>query len=337
MCRLTSKKRLAGGARLMRSQQLGPSSDRFSRSMTRSLRGVLIAFLGLLNLSVAAQFPQPPARTKSESVSTCSLPGLVQKPRRSFSAQELVAAYNAQAALVHTLQASTVLRLQVGTELKSSMRDARPFPASFKFKAPSSMRLTGVVPFSSRRSFDMASDGREFRLLVPDGDAMRFIVGPIDAPANSPNPRENIRPQSILEAVFLLPAKLAPRSDSSASKSKQGKAIQVELTTSTGSHQNAQLEFDVRNGNLARISLEDNKGQPATEVVYSDWQTVSPSENSDRLVCLPRQMLVTEQKPNRELEIKFLSVEVNAPIMPSQFQLIPPHGIHVTRVGGRTP
>ncbi len=65
---------------------------------------------------------------------------------------------------------------------------------------------------------------------------MRFIVGPIDAPANSPNPRENIRPQSILEAVFLLPAKLTARSEPSETKSKQGKTISVgfELEPSCG-------------------------------------------------------------------------------------------------------
>jgi hypothetical protein len=290
--------------------------------------------LGLLNLSMAAQFPSPPAHAKNESVSTCSIPGLGLGSRHKISAQELVAAYNAQAALVHSLQASTVLRLQDGAELKSTIHDARPFPASLEFKAPNQVRLTGVVPFSARRSFDMASDGREFRLLVPDGNVMRLILGPVDAPGNSLNPRENIRPQLILEAIFLLPAKLVGHVDHPGSRNNREETIQVELTTSTGSHENAQLEFDLRNGDLARISLENAKGQPATDVAYSNWQDESSSENGGRQVCFPRQMLISQQQPYRELEIRFLSVEVNGSILPSQFQLNPPHGIQVTRVGG---
>jgi hypothetical protein len=311
--------------------------DRISRRVIGTLCGASFLPTGLLNLSVAAQFPQPPAYTKNESISTCSMPGLGQGTRRKLSAQDLVAAYNAQAALVHTLQASTVLRAQDDAELNSTLHGSRPFPASLQFKAPNQVRLTGVVPFSSRRSFDMASDGREFRLLVPDGNAMRLIVGPVDAPANSPNPRENIRPQLILEAIFLLPAKLIGRADHPASRNNHEETVPVELTTSTGDHENAQLEFDVRDGNLARISLEDAKGQPATDVSYSAWQGVSSSENGGRQVCFPRQMLVTQQQPSRKLEIRFLSVELNAPMTPSQFQLIPPHGIQVTRVGGSHP
>lgn len=307
------------------------------RRMTGILCGASFVLLGLLDLSVAAQFPQPPAHAKNESISTCSIPGLGKGTQRKLNAQDLVAAYNAQAALVHSLQASTVLRLQDGAELNSSMNDSRPFPASLEFKAPNQVRLTGVVPFSARRSFDMASDGREFRLLVPDGNVMRLIVGPVDAPANSPNPRENIRPQLILEAIFLLPAKLIGRADYPISRTNHEPTIPVELTTSTGSHENAQLEFDVRNGVLARVILEDTKGQPATEVAYSDWQGVPSSEDANRQVCFPRQMLISQQQPSRKLEIKFLSVEVNAPMMPSQFQLIPPHGIQVTRVGGSHP
>jgi hypothetical protein len=73
------------------------------------------------------------------------------------------------------------------------------------FLAPNSLGMTGEIPLSGRRTFDLASDGREFRLLVPDGKFMRFLVGPVGAPANSPNPRENLRPQPLIDAFYWTP------------------------------------------------------------------------------------------------------------------------------------
>jgi hypothetical protein len=298
------------------------------------------AWLGLLLLVASfralgpAQSFQVPSRAPRATPNACSMPGLAPHPGRELKAEELLAAYNTQAASIRSLQASTILRTQGGAELTPSLRDSRPFPASLTFQAPATMRVTGLVPFSSRRSFDMASDGREFRLLVPDENAMRLIIGPVDAPANSRNPREDIRPQWILEAIFLLPAKLASHVGYSNSKAHQEKSIEVELTTSAGREQDAQLEFDLETGDLDRLNLKDKKGQTATEVDYSDWQTAPSAGTGSRQVCFPRRMLVTEQQPNRELEIKFLNVELNSPVRPSQFRVPSPPGIRVTRVGG---
>jgi hypothetical protein len=292
------------------------------------------AALLMVVLPCSAQSFQIPSRTPRASSNACSMPGLAQHPGRELKAEELLNAYNAQAALVHSLQASTMLRTQGGAELTQSLRDSRPFPASLLFKAPAAVHVTGLVPFSSRRSFDMASDGREFRLLVPDKNAMRLIIGPVDAPANSPNPREDIRPNWILEAIFLLPAKLANRAAAFYPKDRRQRSLEVELTTSAGKRQQAHLEFDLQTGDLARMNLEDEKGQTATEIVYSDWQNAPSVGSEPRQVCFPRRMLVTEFKQNRELEIKFLNVELNSRFTPSQFQVNSPPGIRVTRVGG---
>jgi len=101
-----------------------------------------------------------------------------------------------------------VVSAKGGLEFGSKMRDSRPSPAILTFRAPHCCALTGVVPFSARRTFDIASDGREFRLLVPDGKIMRFFVGPVDAPPISSNPRENLRPKPIVDALHWFPAKL---------------------------------------------------------------------------------------------------------------------------------
>lgn len=290
----------------------------------------LLALL-LFNFSAAAQFPQPPGRTTNEPAATCSMLGLTQEARRGLNRQTLVDAYNAQAALVHSLRASTIVRARAGSEYAGRVRDSQPTPAMLAFHAPASLRVTGVVPFSARRSFDLSSDGAGFRLLVPDGKLMHLFAGPVDAPATSSNPRENLRPQPILDALHWLPARLVSAPAPAISRDRS-QAIEVELTDSSGAQKSAQLEFDLTSGTLSRLTLDDKVGQSLTEVVYGDWQKV-PNGGNGRQVCFPRRILVIQKQPNRELEMKFLSVEINVQIQPSEFRLIPPQGIPVTRVG----
>jgi hypothetical protein len=144
-------------------------------------------------MSVSGQMIRAP-----EGVTFCSMPGIAPASERSLSDADLLASYNSQAGLIQTVQGSVVVRAKGGPELGSKVRDSRPSPAILSFRAPASLRMTGVVPFSARRTFDIASDGREFRLLVPDGKIMRFFVGPVDAPPVSSNPRENLRAQPFL-------------------------------------------------------------------------------------------------------------------------------------------
>jgi hypothetical protein len=156
--------------------------------------------------SAAAQSPSGDAVAGQREA--CSLPGLVADLRRTPTADELLRAYNAQSTLVHSLRASLILHLQDdATTGGVQSRGSKRIPAMLSFKSPKSVRMRGMVPFAGRRAFDLASDGREFELLFPDGNAMRFLAGPVDAPANSSNPRENIRPSVILEAIRWLPAR----------------------------------------------------------------------------------------------------------------------------------
>jgi hypothetical protein len=294
----------------------------------------------LIGTALAALLCAATGRTQSQlsgpSVaqgSSCSLPGLAAGSAKRATVEDFLAAYNAQAAMLHSLRGSLILRVQGEAQLNATMNQSRPFPAMLTFRSPASVRLTGVIPYSARRSFDLASDGREFRLLVPDGNTMHFFVGPADAPETSANPKENIRPQMILEAVRWLPAKLENSSVHPPMTKDGNESIDVELTTSTGRMAAAQLEFDLRNATLARLALLDSLGRAASEVDYSDWQTVPAAGDEKGPACFPRRIYVSQPQQNRRFEIKFLSVQLNVAILPAQFQLIPPPGVTVTRVG----
>jgi hypothetical protein len=264
---------------------------------------------------------------------TCSLPGLTPDLRRTPTTDDLLRAYNAQAALVHSVRGSLILHSQDESEPGGQKKNSRPFPAMLSFKSPAFVRMTGVIPFAGRRSFDLASDGRQFRLLVPEGKAMRLFVGPADALQTSSDAKENIRPRMVLEAVSWLPARLKPQANSTPAMRDGMETMDVELTTSTRSLVPAQLEFDLRTGTLARITIPDADTKSSTSVDYSDWQSARGAGAGDRTACFPRRILFTQPEQARSLEMKFMSVEVNVAIPLAQFQFVPPPGVPITRLG----
>jgi hypothetical protein len=315
----------------MRSQKSIWRSDGSTRKWAWKIAALtLISFDGLLGMSVSGQMMRAP---EGATANICSMPGIAPDSGHSFNDSDLLASYNSQAGLIQTVQGSVVVRAKSGPELGSKLRDSRPSPAILTFRAPASLRMTGVVPFSARRTFDIASDGRDFRLLVPDGKIMRFFVGPVDAPPVSSNPRENLRPQPIVDALHWFPARLVSAAAPGGSGTGDVRALSVVLL---GPHEDSQktarLEFDLRHGTVSKIDIFDDLRKIVTELQYSNWQQVPVSGKPGNSICFPKQVLVNQRAQNLQLEIKTMSVQLNTVLAPTQFQLIPPRGIPVTRI-----
>jgi hypothetical protein len=292
----------------------------------------LISLGGLRGMSVSGQMIRAP-----EGATFCSMPGIAPDLGRSLSDADLLISYNSQAGLIQTVQGSVVVRAKGGPEFGSKVRDSRPSPAILSFRAPASLRMTGVVPFSARRTFDIASDGREFRLLVPDGKIMRFFTGRVDAPPVSPNPRENLRPQPIVDALHWFPARLANAAVPDGGGNGDVRSLNVVLLgPREDSRKTARLEFDLRGGIVSKIDIFDDTQKLVTELHYGNWQQVPASGKPGNSICFPKQIFVNQQAQNLQLEIKTMSVELNTALVPTRFQLIPPRGIPVTRVTGPT-
>ena len=283
-------------------------------------------------VGVAAESPAASKGADPTTAHACFLPGLAPGSGKSATADDLLAVYNARASLIQTLEVSAMLRVKAGAEYGPQARAPRPFPAMIDVSAPASLRLIGVVPFSGRRTFDISSDGRELRLLVPDRDRMRLMAGPVDAPPTSSNPRENIRPQPLIDALRWPPGMLphAPKSVRAGGKGVRIMALDL-APEERGSARTAQVEFDVNRGVVPRVTIEVTSQRSPTEIDFSDWQEWANS-NGSASTCFPKRILVSQPQQHLELEMKVISVQVNPQIPASKFQMTAPAGIPVTRM-----
>jgi outer membrane lipoprotein-sorting protein len=314
-----------------------PALLKYDSSMRKHTwkRSCLISGLlpGLFAVSMTAQTSASSTPGSSASARPCFLPGLSPNATGGVEDGNLLSAYNARASLVRSLEAAVVVRGKGGTEYGPRAKDSRPSPAMIDFRAPASLRVTGEIPFSGRRSFDISSDGREFRLLVPDGKVMRFFVGPVDAAATSAKPLENLRPQPLIDALRWTPGQLGRSPELSQDENEGTRTISVDLPASQGgAAKTVRLEFDLRSGVVAELAVLDASQRVVSEIHYSDWQEIAQSGKGADPVCFPRRIVLIQPRQDLQLEIKILSLELNSPIPSSQFRVAAPRGIPVTRL-----
>lgn len=226
---------------------------------------------------------------------------------------------------------TAMVRASAGAEYRARNGGARPSPAVIKFHVPASLRMTGVIPFAARRSYDVSSDGRDMRLLVPDGKIMRFYIGSVDTPAVSPNPRENLRPQPLIDALHWPQGSLVTH----ASPSAQHKTRTILLNLNVRAQKEAttaEMEFDLERGTVARLTFDDKLGHPLSEVRYSDWRYMTQSNAGDAPFCFPKHIDLMESRQDLILQMEILSLALNPQIAPAEFRLNPPRGIPVTQL-----
>lgn len=285
----------------------------------------------LYTVCAAGQSAPVPAGSQQGS---CSLPGLAVDAGKTPRADDLLRAYNAQVALIHSLRGPLILHIRDTAGQGGKRKKAQTLPAMLSFRAPASVRLTGMAPFSGRQTFDLASDGREFEMLVPGGKAMRFFAGPADEPVSLANLKENIGPETIVEALGGIPVKPGAAAVPTPGESDATAALNVEMATSKSRTVDVRLEFDLRAGTLARLAIPALQGNSATEVDYNDWRRVPDERQRGKFVCFPTRIYIVQPQQSRQIELKFLSIEMNGPVLASQFRFFVPPGVAVTRIGG---
>jgi hypothetical protein len=287
---------------------------------------VPVALAILLGAFASAQeVPRPPHPEHP----TCRTPGLDSTSARD---SDLLNAYNLEASATESVEASVMVRANAGDEYRARVDGARQSsPGVIRFHAPAMLRLIGVVPFSARRSYDMSSDGHDMRLLVPDGKMMRLFVGAADAPAVSSNARENLRPQPLIDALHW-PHGTPSTIPSQEPAGKGPRSIALDLRGRQDAR-SASVDFDLERGVVSQLTLRDASGQPVTEVQYEDWE---PVPGGLAPACLPRRIHILRNQQHLEVDMKILSISLNPPFQPSQFRMIPPLGIPVTRLAAPT-
>src|SRR5205807_800967 len=169
------------------------TSPRFAGSgFTRpTLRAVFLLLLALLPLTGCILRHREPVKL----FSTAQL--------KEATLEQLVQTININAARLQTLNTTIDLDTSVGGAKKGQITDYESIGGYLLVRKPDMIRMIGLVPVVRSTLFDMVSNGKTFELSIPP--QKKFIIGTNQVGKPSDKPLENLRPQTILDALLLKP------------------------------------------------------------------------------------------------------------------------------------
>jgi hypothetical protein len=120
---------------------------------------------------------------------------------KDANADQLVRMVNEQSQKVQALKATVTIQLTVGGEHNGNVNDFTSMNGYILLQAPGMVRVQGLIPVVQFTAFDLASDGANFKLVVPR--YKKAYTGSNRVTTPSSHPLENLRPNIFYESLIL--------------------------------------------------------------------------------------------------------------------------------------
>ncbi len=258
-------------------------------------------------------------------------PNVPVKKVLNASLEDLIKAVNVRAHAVETVNATVEIATSVGGQRKGKVTDYQEIPGYLLIKKPSELRLIGLVPVVRTHLFDMVSDKQQFKLSIPPKN--RFVVGSSEVSHVSDNSMENIRPQSILDALLL--PEIDPKNDIAVIRTGteqvqdlHDRKKQVELPTYVLAiikrgpknwYLDRRIVFSREDLNPHQQEIYDMDGSIATQATYENFAVTDG-------VNFPYLIRILRPKEEYEINLTVEKLRLNTPLSPEQFELKQPEG-----------
>jgi hypothetical protein len=240
------------------------------------------------------------------------------------TADDLIKTVNTRCEAIHSLSATVGFQLTEGGPKKGKVRTINAFSGYILMRKPESLRVIGLLPVVHTRAFDMASDGKNFKLLIPSRN--KAYEGPNTVTKESPNALENFRPGIFADSLLIdciNPDDLVTLTSDAKSeldvKSKQMLVKPEYDLTVMRRKENSQELIPERVIHFNRVDLQpfqediyDAKGAIQTQAIYGPMQTFGPQKFPGT---------ITIKRPLEELQIMitFTKVTTNLNLTDDQF------------------
>ena len=253
-------------------------------------------------------------------------------PLQQASLDELLARLRTQHYAVRSLEAEVELTASTGSAYSGVIeeyRDIRAFIlAQHRTQATSSepggqtrIRVIGQAPLVQTNVFDMVADEQEFRIYVPPKN--KFIIGRTAVERRSEKPVENLRPQHLVEALFVEPP-APPGAATHLLEENEAEGMRyyvvTELLTETATLRvGRKWWFLCTNLALTRAQRFGPGGELLSDVHYDEWTQHGP-------LRYPHWIRLVRLHDDYQLGLRFQKqkLDLNTNFKPEKFRLEPP-------------
>ncbi len=250
-------------------------------------------------------------------------------PAKTATRGELVQDLEAKSNSIQTLQGTVSLDLSGGGAKSGVLTEYHQTTGYVVVDRPKQIRFKVVAPIVLSTIVDMVSDGGQYRVSIPVKN--QFFVGDVNAPANSKTALANLRPQHLLDGLFI---DVRPYLNKAQVKSVLEEAVQGRRSYYVFSFINIggseaqlmeKLWIDRTDMQVSRKQVFAKEGRLETDVEYLDYQ----SEGAE---SFPQTVVI--QRPLEEYTVKmtFLKAAFNQKLADDTFNLERPDGSELVRL-----
>jgi len=246
-----------------------------------------------------------------------------------------------QYSAVKTMNASVDIKASVGGSAVGEVKEYPSFAGFILLRKPSDLRVFMLVPVVRSLALDMVSDGKDFKLYLPQSKPNpKAILGSDQEVAEpSKNGLENLRPYIIRDALLVppvLPDEFVNKTENARilppapGKKEATEEPDYDLTVSRGKSGNV-LET-VRVIHIGRATLRpyeqdvyDHAGRLVTVVTYSNYQKFGD-------IDFPMSILISRPLDQYTLLITVNKLTLNQQLDDEQFVPTIPENVPVTKM-----
>jgi hypothetical protein len=193
------------------------------------------------------------------------------------------------------------------------------------FRRPAEIRIVGKAPMWPGTILDMVCHGNQFQLHLPRKNLL--LVGDRNAPGNSKNALENLRPDAILKSLTIAPPD--PDLTILEDDTNEAGAVYILLILDRAGDELRLVRsvyFDRYSLRIIEQRTFDSSGSLAGDTKYSSWKTYQG-------VSYPSAIDIQRVQENYEVKLLVLSMKMNPPnVTPDKFVLRQPPGATVRRL-----
>jgi hypothetical protein len=254
-------------------------------------------------------------------------------PAMDATVAQLVNGVNDRYAAINSLTATVDFQATTGGARQGKQTDITPFHGYILLRKPAMLRVLALLPVVRTHAFDLASDGKTFRLVIPPKS--RAVVGSNTVTRPSTNGLENLRPDIFLDSVLvksITPERLVYLTSTSETRRDGKKLVETpeyQLLIGEDVQEDPHLQVRVikptRVIRFSRLTLlpigQDIYGEDGgveTHVEYGPYRQFGTEH-------MPSSIVIQRPRESYQITISVQKVLINQSLPDKQFELeIPP-------------
>ncbi len=285
--------------------------------LRRIIPGIAVIYAMLVNQSCITFKIHRPVhnRPKGRTLQTADKDGLAARVENLYKA-------------VNSFIATVDMTPSLGSVYKGEITDYKDVRGYILFRKPADIRIQAQYPIIRAQAFDMVSNGKEFKFYLPAKN--RFVVGRNDAPADSPNKLENLRPQAFLESLLIRPIDPSKEHFFLLDDTDEDHAVYILVVFGNDAKGNAvalrSIYFDRVDLSITRQYIYAPNSNIISDTRYSDWTNYSGA-------MFPKTIELNRPIDGYGVTLDVVEMKMNVPVTDKQFELTQPSGSTLQTIG----